>query len=99
MDDIGLGNAIANLIYGVLAMIGIVGLGLLLRKRFFSGAVLWTSFVINLLLYLYLMGNYRFYPSILYPVINEYWPILNFLWAIYLIRNHLLIKNAKTKNK
>lgn len=99
MDDIGLGNAIANLIYLIIIAFGISGLVVLLKKKFFRGAFFWSSSILNLFFYFYLMGNYRFYPKMLYPIVNKYWPILNFLWLIFLIRNYLSIKNAKTKNK
>ncbi|MEI7426324.1 MAG: hypothetical protein WCK16_05405 [Candidatus Moraniibacteriota bacterium] len=98
-DDIGMGNAIADLFYVVLVAVWIFGAVILLKRKFILGAFFWTSSVANLFFYFYFMGNYRFYPSIFYSSVNAYWPILNFFWLAYLVRNHFIIKHVKTKNK
>lgn len=98
-DDIGMGNAIASLIYLLLIAVGVSGVVVLLKRKLILGAFFWASSITNFFLYVYFMGNYRFYSSILYSSVNVYWPSLNFFWLIFLMRNHLTLKHAKTKNK
>lgn len=97
LDDIGLGNAIANIIYIMVFAAGIVGVWFFVNRKNKTGVIFWTSFTLNFFSYLYLMGNYIFYPKYLYPVVNKYWPLLNATLFILLIINFIKNKNAKTK--
>lgn len=45
------------------------------------------------------MGNYRLYPRFVYPIINEYWPLVNLALFVLLIINFVKQKYAeKEKN-
>ena len=97
LDDIGLGSAIANLIYLIIILVGILGLWFFLRKKMISGAIFWTSAVLNFFAYLYFMGNYVFYNKIVYVVVNKYWPWINIILLILLIIRYVKRRNAKAK--
>lgn len=95
LDDIGLGEAIANLIYLILIAIGMGGVWLFLKKKSIFGVLFWLSFILNILAYLYFMGSYGFYSKIIYLLINKYWPWINLALLILLILNFLKGKYAK----
>lgn len=97
LDDIGLGSAIANMIYIVILLITIGGAAVLFNKKLFVAMALWMSVLLNLLAFLFFMGRYRFYPKYLYPIVNRIWPILSAFLVIYLILTYIKKRNAKTK--
>lgn len=98
MDDIGLGNAIANSVYLVLVIVGVVGTWIFLKRKVVFGAVFWLSSILNLVLYLYFMGRYAFYPKTMYLFINKYWPWINLILFILLVISFIKNKYAKAKN-
>jgi hypothetical protein len=91
IDSIGLGAAIANLIYLIILAIATVGgvFFLVIRKKFLS--LIWLSILLNLLSFLYFMGirNISIF-SINYII----WPILNIILIVYYINSN---KKAKKK--
>ena len=97
MIDVDL-TPITYTIYGLLLLVFIFGLTLLTKRKMILGIIFWVSVIFNGFLYIYLMGNYRFYPKGLYMLINKYWPILNLVLLIILIisiiKNRGLKKNA-----
>lgn len=97
MDGIGLGSAIATLIYLILTAIGIAGLILFLIKKTFLGALIWISLACNIFSILFLMGKYAHYYKNTYFLINRIWPAINLLLIIFLIINSIKNKNAKAK--
>jgi hypothetical protein len=99
LDDIGLGSAIVNAIYLVIFLFGILGVWVFVKLKLKSGLLFWISSMLNLFFYLYLMGNYRFYPKFIYLFINKYWPWVNLALFILLIINFFKNKNVKNKNK
>ncbi|OGI29206.1 MAG: hypothetical protein A2288_00335 [Candidatus Moranbacteria bacterium RIFOXYA12_FULL_44_15] len=98
LDSIGLGNAIANVVYLILLALGVGGAWILFKKKIIWGMFFWASTALNFFAFLYFMGNYRLYPKITYILINKYWPWLNLLLLILLIINFLKNKYAKTKS-
>jgi hypothetical protein len=98
LDDIGLGSAIANTIYGIILLIGAGGVFVLSKKRLLLGLIFWISSILNLLLHLFLMGKYPSYPKFLYIVVNNYWPWINLALFILLIINFIKNKYAKKEN-
>ncbi|MFZ2188021.1 MAG: hypothetical protein WAV73_00455 [Candidatus Moraniibacteriota bacterium] len=98
LGDSGIGNAIVSLIYFILAIVGVVGAWIFLRRRIFLGAFFWISSLVNFFFYLYFMGYYRLYPHIIYPIVNRYWPWINLGLFSWLIINFFRNKNVKAKN-
>jgi len=98
LDDIGLGNIIADIIYLVVIAIGIIGVWFFVKKKTITGVIFWISLSLNFFCYLYFMGNYRIYPKFFYPIINNYWPWINIGLFILLIINFIKNKYAKEKN-
>lgn len=89
---------VANMIYFGLFIFGLVGSILLYNRKLIVALVLWISIILNLFFYLYLMGNYRFYPKIIYPIVNKYWFWINLGLFVLLIINFIKNKYAKTKS-
>ncbi|MGB2631839.1 MAG: hypothetical protein WBC48_02895 [Minisyncoccales bacterium] len=95
MDDIGLGKALANVLYIFILFITIVGTGLLFflgKKKFAFWRV---SVMANVFAYLYFLGD----SSLIGWVIRVYsiivWPVANIAWLVYLILNRK--KNKKSR--
>lgn len=97
MIDVGIGHAIASLIYLVLLLLFITGFVILLKKKNFIGAIVWMSVLFNIFFILFLMGNYRLYPYISYNLINIIWPSINGFLIVIMLVKYLRNKNAKTK--
>jgi hypothetical protein len=95
LDDIGLGNAIANFIYIIIFIIGLSAAFIFLKRKNFVSSIFCLSVTINLFFYLYLMGNYRFYPKFFYSIVNSYWPLINIGLLSLLIVSY--IKNKRKK--
>lgn len=97
LDDIGLGKAIANTVYVVIILTGFFGAWFFQKKKLISGLIFWVSFVLNIFFYLFLMGNYRLYPKIIFPIVNKYWPLLNIALLFILIIG--IVKNKYAKKE
>ncbi len=96
LDDIGLGNAIANTIYLIIILLGIGGAWFFIRRKNKVCSIFWISITLNFFAYLYFMGVYSFYPKYFYFTINQYWPWLNVAFFVLLIINFSK-KNDQTK--
>ncbi len=96
-DDIGLGKAIANVIYLAIIIIGAYGSWFLVARKKIFGAILWMSVILNILLYLYFMGRYSFHPRALYFIIVIIWPYINIALAILLALGFLKNKYFQKK--
>jgi hypothetical protein len=99
LDDIGLGNTLANLIYVVILIFGILGAWFFVKRKIIEGVIFWISSILNFLFYLYLMGNYSLYPKLFYPIVNKYWPWINLVLLILLIVNYLRNKKKNSQNQ
>jgi len=95
LDDIGLGNVMANIIYLIVVAIGIIGLWFFIKKKIIWGIIFWISLILNFFCYLYFIGNYRLYPKFFYQVINKYWIWLDCVLFILLIISFIKNKYAK----
>lgn len=84
LDDLDKTNLVI-FVYLIIFLIGFFGVRFFIKKKIIFGAIFWISSILNLFFYLYLMGNYRFYPKFVYPIINEYWPLVNIALFLYLI--------------
>ena len=95
MDDIGLGQALANMLYSFILFIAIAGAGafLMLKKKLFASW--WVSVMANIFAYLYLLGGYGDLAYALQIVAMIAWPIINVAWLADLIRTYF--KNKKHK--
>lgn len=85
LDDIGLGKAIADIVYLSLIIIGIYGILIFKKKKSIFGMIFWASFISNIIFYLYFMGKYSLYSKALYPTVVIYWPLTNFVLFILLL--------------
>lgn len=94
IDSIGLGNAIANFIYLILVIALFWGFWFFIKKRNVFGVIFWISSILNFFFYMFLMGNYRFYPKYFYPIVNKYWPLINLGLFVLLI---ILYRKQKKK--
>ena len=97
LDDIGLGSAIANVIYVLIFLIGFWGARFFINKKMIFGAIFWASLILNFFFYLYLMGNYRLYPKFIYPAVNRYWPMINVV--LFIIAIILFVKKKYVNKK
>jgi len=98
LDDVDV-TGIISLVYVVIFIVGIFGVRFFIKKKAIFGAIFWISLILNFFFYLYLMGNYRLYPRFVYPIINEYWPLVNLALFVLLIINFVKQKYAeKEKN-
>lgn len=97
LDDIGLGSAVANIIYLIIIAVGFAGAWFFIKKKNIVGIIFWISLVLNFLFFLYFMGSYMFYPGYFNLIINNYWPWLNLGLLVILIISYIKNKNAKTK--
>jgi|GEM_PF-1785658 len=97
IDDIGLGKAIADAIYLIIIVVGAYGAWLLIKRKKIFGVILWVSFILNILLYLYFMGKYGFYSKTLYSLIVVIWPLVN-LGSLFLLLYNFL-KNRYSRKK
>lgn len=80
IDSIGLGEAIANLIYSSILIFAVIGsvVFLLFRKKML--ALIWLSVFLNLLSVLYFLGArspFVFLANFIF------WPILNIFLIVY----------------
>ncbi|PJA87247.1 MAG: hypothetical protein CO141_00470 [Candidatus Moranbacteria bacterium CG_4_9_14_3_um_filter_42_9] len=96
LDDIGLGSAIANLIYLIIITAGFIVAWFFFKKKLIFEAIFSISATLNFFFYLYFMGNYRLYPKFFYPVVNKYWPWINVAFLALLIVNYIKKRNAET---
>jgi len=99
LDDIGLGNTMANVIYFIIFIFGIFGTWFFLKRKNIFGVIFWISSVLNFFFYLYFMGNYRLYPRIFYPIVNNYWPLINLGLLILLVINYIRRKKNTSSKK
>jgi hypothetical protein len=97
LDGIGLGSAIANVIYVIILVFGILGIYFFIKMKLKIGLFFWISCILNLSFYLLLMGNYSFYPKLVYSFVNNYWPYINLALFILLIIS--IIKNKYVKKQ
>jgi hypothetical protein len=94
MDSIGLGSAIANLIYAVLILASFVsGIYFIFRKKILL-AIFIFSLISNFTSTLYFMGDYYKYKY-LYLFDHKIWPWINLALLILLIINFIKNKNVK----
>jgi len=93
MDDIGLGGALANILYLFLLFITVTVAGVLLAKKKNKWALWWVSVMLNLFTYLYFLGNSTLIGWLLRVFSIVAWPIINVAWAICLIVNRRKNKN------
>jgi hypothetical protein len=91
MDSIGLGNAMANLIYGIIFFAILSGI-IFLRKKTKLGLALWVSFFLNVFSVLYFMGKYHDFKYF-YFIDHIVWPLINLIGLILLI--NFTKKNVK----
>jgi hypothetical protein len=96
LDDIGLGSAIANIIYLILFVSIVVGAWVSIKRKAFLFSVFWISSILNLFFYLHFMGRYVFYPKFFYPIVNKYWPLINFGLFVLVIANYIIDKRRKS---
>jgi len=96
-DAIGLGGALANMIYLILGLLFVGGAIFFLIKKNLAIFLVWASVILNVFLMLFLMGNYRYYPVGMYIVVDRIWPIINGVLIVLLIINFIKNKNVKTK--
>lgn len=99
VDDIGLGNVVANMIYLIISTVGIIGAWFFIKKKNKIGIIFWISLVLNFLSFLYFMGSYMFYPDYFNLIINNYWPWLNLGLFVLLIIDFIKNKNENEKTK
>lgn len=97
LDDVDV-TGIISLVYVVIFIVGIFGIRFFIKKKIITGAIFWASLILNILFYLYLMGNYRLYPKFIYLTINKYWPWINLILLVILIIGLIKNKYAKKEN-
>ncbi|MEI7621364.1 MAG: hypothetical protein WCJ51_02405 [Candidatus Moraniibacteriota bacterium] len=85
LDDIGLGNFLANITYLTLAFVTIVGVFFLQKnKKDFTN--IWISLMLNLIFFLYFLGTPFYYISVVTIVI---WPLFNIFIIIKLLKKYV----------
>lgn len=83
IDSIGLGEAIANLIYFLILGIAVIGGGIFLLFRKKILALTWLSIFLNLFSILYFLGIRSPFIFLLNFLI---WPILSIILIVYCVR-------------
>ena len=80
MDDIGLGQALANMLYLFILFIAIAGAGAFLMIKKKSLAFWWVSVSANVFSFLFFLGDstligwlIRIFSMVGWPVINLFW--------------------------
>lgn len=86
IDDIGLGSALANIIYSFVFVTAILGVMLFFTFKKKSFAIWWVSLGANIFAFLYLLDNFSVpaYYAMLFLSFFV-WPIINIIWVIRLI--------------
>lgn len=92
MDDIGLGQALANVVYLFLFFITIIGVLILLKLKKRLYAFWWMSVMANVFAFLYLLGGYGDFAYMMQIVAMIAWPIINIAWLLNLVRGGLKVK-------
>lgn len=76
IDDIGLGEGLANIVYLLLIIILTTGLIIFLIKKKVRLALLWVSVIFNILTFLFFLGTQYIlainFATIIWPLINIY---------------------------
>jgi len=83
IDSIGLGEAIANLIYWAILIIAVIGGAIFLAARKKLLSLIWFSVFINLLSFSYFLGARNLLAFLINYII---WPIINILLIIWYAR-------------
>lgn len=97
MDDIGLGGALAILVYLFILLITIVGVVVLFVIKKGKWAFWWVSVMFNVFFFLYFPGgnsDLRFSERIFVMIA---WPVANLAWLLDLVRSEW--RGRKNKNK
>lgn len=96
MDDIGLGRALASVLYLFILFITITGAGLLIFLKKKKFAFWWVSVMANVFAFLYLLGGYGDFIYMMQIVAMIAWPIINIAWLLDLVRG---VRRGKGKKK
>ena len=87
VDDIGLDQALANVIYFVILFIAIVGGLIFLKLKKRDWAFWWVSVTASIFAYLYFLGGYGGLDNMAQAIGTIGWPIINLAWLADLIRS------------
>lgn len=94
LDAIGMGKAIANMIYMIIAILILGGSSVLMLKKKILSAILWTSVLLNIFVFLYFMGKDI---DIWRVFIEKLWPVVNIILLLILLINFLRRKYGNKK--
>jgi hypothetical protein len=96
MDDIGLGRALASVLYLFILFITITGAGLLIFLKKKKFAFWWVSVMANVFAFLHFLGDSSTVGWIIRVFSIIAWPIINIAWLLDLVRG---VRRGKGKKK